>query len=336
MNVYKLKSGKTNGAFQLPLRGILVPREIEGEKLLKAIAYIPGASSFYAEDHKGDQPTKPIWFDDGEFRVSLDDKVLNDLMQAHPWFNTNYVLVNEEATAKEEVKDFELLAKASNAIINEKDEFKLKAMAMVIISLDAATWDPFKCKAELLKYAKNHTKTLLSQLVKVDYEGRLLAALAFSKEIVKYNEFQTAVLWNDDNEGVIIRVAEGESGVDKLGEFLSKKSESSVLVQQRIGTKVDTIASINVVEEIVVSGKTEAQIKAEAIAEYKASLLEEKVEDVPTDSTPAPTVVTEKAKFDSTNLVEVQTMYKTLFEKEIPPRFKNDLVWLNAEINKGI
>lgn len=337
MNVYKLKSGKTNGAFQLPLRGILVPREIEGETLLKAIAYIPGASSFYAEDHKGDQPTRPIWFDDGEFRVSQDDKVLNDLMQAHPWFNTNYALVNEEATAKEEVKDFELLAKASNAIINEKDEFKLKAMAMVIISLDAATWDPFKCKAELLKYAKNHTKTLLSELVKVDYEGRLLAALAFSKEIVKYNEFQTAVLWNDDNEGVIVRVAEGESGVDKLGEFLSKKSDSSNLVMQRIGTKVESIASINIVDEVVVSGKTEAEIKAEAIAEYKASLLKDKAEGEKPDLTPEPEVDnTQKAKFDSKNLVEVQTMYKTIFNKEIPPRFKNDLVWLNAEINKGI
>jgi hypothetical protein len=338
MNVYKLKSGKTNGAFQLPLRGILVPREIDGEILLKAIAYIPGASSFFAEDHKGDQKTKPIWFDDGEFRVSPDDKVLNELMQSHPWFNAHYVLVNEEATAKEEVKDFELLAKATNAIINEKDEFKLKAMAMVIISLDAATWDQFKCKAELLKYAKNHTKTLLAELVKVDYEGRLLAALAFSKGIVKYNEFQTAVLWNDDNEGIIVRVAEGESGVDKLGEFLSKKSDSSNLVMQRIGTKVQSIASINAVGENVLSGKSVEEIKAEAIAEYIASLAEGKDEGGKPDLSPEPPVEDDakKPKFNSTNLVEVQTMYKTITGKEIPPRFKNDLVWLNAEINKGI
>lgn len=354
MNVYKLKSGKTDGAFQLPLRGILVPREIDGEKLLKAIAYIPGANSFYAEDHKGDQPTRPIWFDDGEFRVSPDDKVLNDLMQAHPWFNTHYILVNEEATAKEEVKDFELLAKASNAIINEQDEFKLKAMAMVIISLDAASWDPFKCKAELLKYAKNHTKTLLAELQKVDYEGRLLAALAFSKGIVKYNEFQTAVLWNDDNEGVIIRVAEGESGVDKLGEFLSKKSDSSNLVMQRIGTKAESIAILNVVGEEVISGKTADEIAAEAVEKYKASLPKEKTieeikaelraemdaENVGIDSEPVkdtiPPVVTDKAKFNSTNIVEVQVMYKTITGKEAPSRYKNDLVWLNAEINKVI
>jgi len=269
-------------------------------------------------------------------------------MQAHPWFNTHYILVNEEATAKEEVKDFELLNKASNAIINEKDEFKLKAMAMVIISLEAATWDQYKCKAELLKYAKNHTKSLLKELVKVDYEGRLLAALAFNKGIVKYNEFQTAVLWNDDKEGIITRVAEGESGVDKLGEFLSKKSDSSNLVMQRIGSKVESIASINVTGEEVISGKTAEEIAAEAIEKYKASLPKEKskeelraeilaeieAESAGTDSTPL--VVEEKAKFNSTNLVEVQTMYKTLFNKDVPPRYKNDLVWLNTEINKGI
>jgi len=357
MNVYKLKSGKTSGAFQLPLRGILVSREIEGETFMKEIQYVPGASSFYKEDHKGDAKPRPLWFDDGEIRANPDDKVLNELLQNHPWFPSKYFLVNEEATAREEINDFEKITKASNSIIEEKDDFRLKAMAMIIISLDAANWDPFKCKAELLKYAKNHTATFLTELDKKNYEGRFLAALAFAKGVVKHNQFQTAVLWNDEKEAVIVRVAEGESGVDKLGDFLSTKNENSTAVCQRIGEKVEALYA-NISSEKkettakTIPGKTEKEIADEAIEKYKASLPKVKTEAEireellaemagnskgETSYSGAETPDTKPVTFDNTDLVQVQAKYKEVTGEDAPPRFKNDVNWLNAKIvEKGI
>lgn len=351
MNVYKLKSGKTSGAFQLPLRGILVPRVIEGETFKKEIQYVPGASSYFKEDHKGDSKPRPLWFDDGEIRVDPDDKVLNELLQIHPWFDSKYYLVSEEANAKKEINDFEKITKASNSIINEKDDFKVKAMAMIIISLDAANWDPFKCKAELLKYAKNHSTTLLTELDKPNYEGRFMAALAFAKGVVKHNQFQTAVLWNDDQEGIIVRVAEGEKGVDKLGEFLSTKSEKSTSVWQRIGEKVEALQiDANTVApakgKLEAPAKTEKKIAEEAIERYKATLVPAKTEaeiraeilaelaadqkgDAP--ETGKDPVITDLG-YDVDNIEAVQAKYKELFGKDVANLKKNDLDWINNQI----
>jgi len=345
MNVYKLKSGKTSGAFQLPLRGILVPREIEGETFMKEIQYVPGSSSFYKEDHKGDSKPRPIWFDDGEIRVNPDDKVLNELLQNHPWFSSKFYLVNEEASAKEEINDFERITKASNSIINEKDNFRLKAMAMTVISLDASNWDPFKCKAELLKYAKNHSATLLTELDKANYEARFMSALAFAKGIVKHNEFQTAVLWNDEKAEIIVRVSEGEKGVDKLGDFLSTKSEKSTSVWQRIGEKVEALQANVVTEKTgtfvsTATAKTEAEIAEEAIERYKASQIPVKSEaDIRAEilsefglnsgnqnTDTGNDVKKEDIKgYDSTDLDQVQAKYKELFGKDVANLKKNDL-----------
>lgn len=349
MNVYKLKSGKTSGAFQLPLRGILVPREIGGETFMKEIQYVPGASSFFKEDHKGDSKPRPLWFDDGEIRVNPDDKVLNELLQIHPWFVSKFYLVNEEATAKEEINDFEKITKASNSIFEEKDDFKLKAMAMTIISLDAANWDPFKCKAELLKYAKNHSTTLLTEISKTNYEGRFMAALAFAKGVVKHNQFQTAVLWDDDKEGVIVRVAEGESGIDKLGEFLSTKSEKSTSVWQRIGEKVESMqsaltsnldAKTKESDVNTTPSKSEKEIADEAIEKYKATLtpvkseaeiraeIEKEFEDKLKGQTSSAS--TNDNKDEELNLARAK--YKELFEKDVANLKKNDLDWINSQI----
>lgn len=343
MNIYKLTSGKTSGSFQLPLRGILVARKVDNESILKEIQYVPGASSIYKEDHKGDAKSKSLWFDDGEIRVSLDDKLLNDLLQSHPWFKSKFILVNEEETAKEKVSTFEKSAKAANSILNEKDDDRLVAMAMILISLDASAWNPFKCKAELLEYAKNHSDTLLNAMDKPDYESRFLAALAFNKKIVKYNQFQTAVLWGDESAGLIVRVAEGENGIDKLGEFLSKQSESSTTTLQRIGEKVDDIL-IDSTSKSVTLDKSIEDIKAEGIEEYKATLATSKTEaeiraeiqaefEIKYSRVNANANDTKIVSDDAAvDMEALKAEYKEVTGKEVSPRFYNDPEWIKAKI----
>jgi hypothetical protein len=342
MNIYKLKNGKTSGAFQLPINGVLIPRLVDGETYSKEIQYVPGASSFFKEDHKGDTKPKSIWFDDGELRVSPDNKVLNELLQNHPWFKTKvFFLVNEGEEAKTEIETFEKQTKAANAILNEKDSFRSKSMAMIVISLDAANWDNNKCKAELLKYAAKHSDTLLYEMSKENYEARFLAALAFAKGIVKNNEFNTEVIWADEKGGIIVRVAEGETGVDKLGEFLSKKSESSNTTLQRIGEKVDALLDKNKIEEEFQSGKSIEELQAEAVEAYKATLVNSKTEEELRAEIQAEleakyinniNVTGEQTEPSVLDLEALKAEYKEVVGKELSPRYYNDPEWIKNKI----
>jgi len=333
MNVYKLKNGKTSGSYQLPIRTEMVAKMVDGEKRLKKIHYIPGSDSIFVEDYKGDETSKAVWFEDGEIRVPKENWVLNELLQKHSWFIKHYVLVNEEATAEAEVNEFEILTKASNSIITEKDEYKLQAMAMIVVSMDAANWGAFKCKTELLKYAKNHSKILLAEMAKPDYESRLIATLSFTKQIVKYNAHRTAVVWNDDKEGIIVRVAEGENGIDKLGEFLSKENETSTGVLQRIGEKTDAIESIVSEVPVTTNTKTEEEIRAEIRAELVLEYAPKTGENADIAKQEIPAV--EAKKEGATELSELEKLreeYVAVTGKELSPRFMNDEDWITKKI----
>lgn len=340
MNVYKLKNGKTSGSYQLPIRSEMIAKVVDGEKRLKNVQYIPGANSIFVEDYKGDEKPKPVWFEDGEIRAPEENWVLNELLKKHSWFNKHYVLVNEEATAEAEVSEFEILTKASNSIITEKDEYKLQAMAMIVVSLDASGWGAFKCKTELLKYAKNHSKILLSEMAKPDYEGRLLSALAFNKGFVKYNAHRTAVVWNDEKEGIIVRVAEGQNGIDKLGEFLSKQNEASTLVLQTIGQKTEeadalkeVVATKKIAAPITADVKTEAELRAELKAELKAEMEAEKAnaDITPKDDVPTEPVVKD-APAEPSELELLREQYKAAVGKDLSPRYYNDPEWIKTKI----
>lgn len=332
MNVYKLKNGKTSGSFQLPIRTEMVAKMVDGEKRLKKIHYIPGSDSIFVEDYQGDEDPKAVWFEDGEIRVPDENWVLNELLKKHSWFGKNYVLVNEEATAKAEVDEFEILTRASNSIITEKDEFKLQAMAMIVVSLEAADWGAFKCKTELLKYAKNHSKVLLAEMAKPDYESRLIAALSFTKQIVKYNAHRTAVVWNDKKEGIIVRVAEGETGIDKLGEFLSKENETSTGVLQRIGEKIETTAVISL-DVPVVATKSEAELRAEIRAEMELEYAPKKEVATELPKLEIPAVAEEKIGADGlSDLERLREEYVAVLGKDLSPRFMNDVNWITTKI----
>lgn len=345
MNVYKLKNGKTQGAFQLPLKNEMALKEVKGEaSRLKKIHYIPGVDSIFVEDYKGDQKTEPVWFEDGELRVSENNWALNEIMQKHAWFNKHYVLVNEEATAKAEVDSFVEITKASNAIIMENDEHKLRAMAMAIISLDAVNWEPFKCKAQLLNYAKKHSNVMIAEMAKKDYESRYIAAMAFSRNLVKYNLHHNAVVWNQGSEGIIVRVADGETGVDKLGALLSKQNETSESVLKSLGELTDELfieKSQNDSPEAIkakLRKEVEAELRAEMKAEAKRTTTAEEVakpkaEPVTEEKAEEVDETTDAVDYTKLSLEELQAAYTRITEKNLSIKFAKDREWMIAKIN---
>lgn len=327
----------------------------------KLINYFPGSDSIYVEDQKSDVKAKEVEFfyndilSDPATSIMVDENntSLLNYLKAHAFFGHHYYIHNEDLLAENKLADYDKIEKAFS-LIKETDDFKVKAIALVVFKIDAHGWSPTKAKAELKEKATKNPDMIINAIEADGYEARYLAALAFYSGIVKDNNTSTAVVWNDENQSEILKLAVGENGIQKLGEKLSVSNEESNLILQQIGTKLNALNSAPAAENFkvknaeVVSGKTAEQIAAEAVEAYKASLPKAKTEaeiraeilaeldgNAP-DTAPVDTTAKDTVTFDSTDLVQVQAKYKELFGKDAPINKKNNLDWLNAEIAKGI
>lgn len=312
-NVYKLTNGKTKGGWQLPLTDVLIEQIKDGKSEgLKRIKYVKGVKSFFAEDLAGDLKPLQIWFDNGSLSVAKIDKLTNSLLMAHPWYGKFYELYDPNTEAIKKLSELRVKG-AARKLIEESEPEKLKAIALAIFGVNAFNWSESTCELELLKYADTNPTQLQNELKSKDYESKYLSALAFSKNIVTHNPGKTAVVWNDSTNGVILRLAKGESGIHKLGELLSTRTDESELILQEIGARLDKL-------EVKVA-KPQAEIIAEKdkeMAELKAKLRAYENADV------------NKEKL---TLEQVSEIYESKLGK-IPNNKKNDLEWLTNKINE--
>lgn len=334
----------------------------------KLINYFPGSDSYFVEDQKSDVKAKEVEFFYNDVLsdpatsifVDEDNKCLIGYLKAHTFFNHHYYIHNEDQLAENKLANLDKIEKAFS-LIKENEDLKIQAMALAIFKEEAYGWSPTKCKAELKERATTAPDVIINAMESDRYESKYLSALAFYSGIVKENQLKGAVVWNDEDEGVILRIAKGENGIKVLGDLLYVENDETRLIFQEIGirlNKYSSVEDVTVNEPKFVSGKTPEQIKAEAIAEYKASLKTEaeiKAEAIaeykatlgdgaaanteedpiaPVDDFTIATVGDDG--YDKTNLEEVQAKYKEVSGKEAPTNKKNDLDWLNAAIAKGI
>jgi len=322
----------------------------------KLINYYPGSDSYFVEDQKSDVKAKEVEFFYNDVLsdpatsifVDEDNKCLIGYLKAHTFFNAHYYIHNEDQLAENKLADYDKIEKAFS-LIKENEDLKVQAMALAIFKEEAFGWSATKCKAELKEKATRNPDVIINAIESEKYESRYLSALAFYAGIVKEDQLKGAVIWNDEDAGVVLRIAKGENGITKLGELLSTVSDESTLVLQEIGIRLNKntpVENLKVIGANTVTGKTEDQIKEEAIAEFKASLApvkteaEIRAEILAEMAGGAPDVVVVDKKeviaFDATNLEQVQAKYKEVTGKNMPVNMKNNIDWLNAEINKGI
>lgn len=332
----------------------------------KLINYFPGSDSIFVEDQKSDVKAKEVEFTYNDtltdpatsIMVDEDNKCLIDYLKAHSFFNHHYYIHNEDQLAKNKLANLDKIEKAFS-LIKENEDLKIQAMALAIFKEEAYGWSPTKCKAELKERATTAPDIIINAMESDRYESKYLSALAFYSGIVKENQLKGAVVWNDEDEGVILRIAKGENGIKVLGDLLYVENDETRLIFQEIGIRLNKYSSVEEVtvnEPKFVSGKTPEQIAKEAVEAYKASLPKAKTEaeiiaeykatlgDVaaadevgpiaPIDDFTIATVGDDG--YDKTNLEVVQAKYKEVSGKEAPTNKKNDLDWLNAAIAKGI
>lgn len=313
-NIYRLVGIKPI-SFQLPLKETFVKKFVEEngqkkDKGFRRIKYVPGTDSIFAEDIQGDLQPQQIWFDNGDVVAYKDDKLLNEIMTQHPWFGKKYILWSQD---KEDEQKLSLQrAKASaRQLIDDADKYKIKAIALAVKGPQAINWTDNKCELELREYADTDPKELQKAMDGSDYQAKVLAGLAFVKNLVKENPGQTAVVWSD-SEGVILKLAKGENGIRELGRFLSNVTPESKLVLQSIAERLEAIDTNTAKEESKESDK-DAEI-----ARLKAELEKHKSKG-------------EKQK-ELTEVQKARSEYKSLYKADVPNNMKNNLVWMNNRI----
>ncbi len=301
--------------YQIPLKNMMLPKTVNGQRVQKRVHYIPGVESVYVEDYKGDEKPKEVWMSDGFLDVHPDNKPLIFLLKNHRWFNKKFELVDSEAKALKELDQYDAIENALEKV-NVTSDDEAQAIAVVIIGEGMLSKSNTEIRAALKRMAHKEAKTLLHEMVKPDYKARYVAALGLMKGVVLTNAGQTAVTWSDGK--VIVTVPVGKKPVDVLGSFLSENSEQSMITLQEI----QTLIKRSYVKNVPVTAENEIN-----------DIIEEKTltDTLPTDQND---VVLDPTKDEPPiSLEEARRLYKEMFEKDVANNKKNDLAWILAQLN---
>lgn len=311
--IYRLRGNYTESrGIQLPLKNQFIEKFIEENnqkisKGYKKIVYIPGSDSIFVEDQKGDLKPKSIWFRFGELRVDEKDHVLIKIMEQHPWNGIKYDLWSEELETERKLEASRARARAIQ-LIDDSNEDQIKAIALAIFGEKALIWDENKCELKLREEAESDPKTLVNTMSEGGYEAKLIAGMAFAQGVVEQSKAKKAVVWAD-SDGVIIRLAKGENGVQELGRYLANRTQESEEVIDAITERVDNL---------FVDGKQSESEKDAYIKELEAKLAKAQKSDEGANK----------------ELLDAREAYKEKFNKDVPPNKKNDLDWINNKVSQ--
>jgi len=239
VNVYRLIGSKT------PLSWGLKQHEVGilDNGVYRFINYFKGSSSIFVDDdaNKNRKPTKITFeFNDDkhtEFYANKGDVMLNKYLQAHPAFGIDYELFSEDVSNQKKLDDFDKKERALE-LIKSADDFETQARAMAVFGNSAYGWDAIKSKAELKERAFTDPDSIINKFSAKDFESKYLAALAFSAKIITENQFNNAVIWNDEYKNTIVPLAVGENGIEKLGDLIASGTDEARTLIQEIGKRI--------------------------------------------------------------------------------------------------
>lgn len=311
----------------------------------KFINYYKGENSVFTEDIKN-KDLKPSNVPEFTYdyltkrtQLTFDDSDVNlyNYLTTHPWFKKKYDIYSKDIEASAKLNAYEKIEKALG-YIKESDDNKIRANAISIFGLHVFGKSAKECAADLKEKAIQKPDAIISAFEADDYQTKYLVSLAFCKGIIKNNPTSTAVVWNDKVEGVLVHVAQGENGIEKLTGILQNSTEESRLILQEFQSRMDK-ADKNISYSGANSGLTD-QVLKEKDAEIEAlrkQLAEANNTNQPaTQSTdtiaPVVTTIVPDKPLEELTLEEAQGLYKAVLESDVPVRYKNDKEWLIEKI----
>jgi hypothetical protein len=334
--------GKTPSTWGLPQTNVMGVKPGKGKKF---IDYYPGEDSCFVEDifakNKDLKPAKVPLFKyvpqtkSTELHVDETNVSLVNYLKTHPWFGIKFSIFSKEKQAKSDLAEFENVEKALE-LIKESDENKLKAIAMTVFGLNSFYKSNVQCAAELKAKAIKDPKVIIEALEATNYETKYVAGLAFVSEIIKLNPTHTAIVWSQD-DGVILHVAQGENGLDKLTSFLTNETKEAQVLLQEFNTRLERKERMIAKAEDSVKLLSEKDSEIEALKKELEEAKQQKIKDEEDWKANLPNMdrdEEDESGPEPSVLEQLQADYVKKFEKEVPFRYKNDENWLAKELSK--
>lgn len=327
--------GKTPSTWSLPQSNVMAPKDEKGNKF---IAYYPGEDSCFVEDivaknkdlRPADVPLFEYNVSSKQTELAVDEKniALIRYLKTHPWFGVKYSIFSKDGQAKKDLTEFENVEKALE-LIKESDELKVQAISMAIFGLSSFNKSYTQCAAELKAKAIREPLVIIQAMEATNYETKYVSGLAFVSNIIKLNPTHTAIVWADSSEGVILHVAQGENGLDKLTNFLTNETKEAQVLLQEFNTRLERKERMAVRSED--SDKLLSE-KDREIAELKRQLAESNKPTAPIVTEKVAEDLEEKAEKEKSTLEQLQEDYENKFGKEAPIAYKNNEVWLAKKL----
>lgn len=324
---FRLITGKKDGTYTLK-RGMGLK-----EGVMRNISYRPGAKSIYDEDNEKNavKPEAVVFrYNDilndpaVQIIVPATNKTLLDFLRTHELYGRHYI---EYDADKEAAKDLTLYDDKERAfeLVRESDDIKSQAKAMVLFGISVFNESINVIKKKLKETADKNPRAVIKAFEAEDYTGKYLAGLAFCSGIIKTNLTHTAVIWNDASQGVIIPVAKGENGIDKLGELLSMKTDQSETLLQEFQARLDK------------AGAKEANgmTLTEGVVAEKQKALDEKdaeIEALKKQLAEAKKATAEPVNYSGLSLEEATELYKEQKGKDVPPAQTKNREWIISKL----
>jgi hypothetical protein len=329
--------GKTPSTWSLPQSNVMSPKDEKGNKF---IAYYPGEDSCFVEDivaknkdlRPADVPLFEYNVSSKQTELAVDEKniALIRYLKTHPWFGIKYVIYSKDGQAKKDLTEFENVEKALE-LIKESDELKVQAISMAIFGLSSFNKSYTQCAAELKAKAIREPLVIIQAMEATNYETKYVSGLAFVSKIIKLNPTHTAIVWADSSEGVILHIAQGENGLDKLTNFLTNETKEAQVLLQEFNSRLERKERMVARSEDVDKALSE---KDAEIAELKRQLTEANAVKVEApEVTESKEDATDEIPKDGKSILEqLQEDYKLKFNSEVPIRYKNDEVWIAKKL----
>lgn len=300
---FRLTGDKRPESWQLPFTGLMLPKDVNGQKALKEVHYIPGAPSIWKEDYKGDEKPRQVFFEKGVLDVDPLDRNLLELCYKHPWFNIKFERYSRTDEARTKIEKYELQRKAEDKVMLS-DVIEMKATAITLFGEGIINMSDWEVKAMLMEESRKDPEKILNIMGDQNYFAKYTGALALLRGVIEINHTRTAVVWADGR--TIVRVATGKDPIQKLADFLSEPTEEAKVTLQELG------------ESIKNKHSSRKSVEEQILEDQKAVSSSDEDEDV--DQAPEMTVA------------EARELYKKQHGKQVPPRFINDIQWIKDRL----
>lgn len=323
-----LSSGHQPNSWDLPQYHVMAIKPDAGKKF---IAYYKGEDTIYTEEmyikNKDIKPSKIPSFEYNELHkrteLNVDDSDTNLVLylKSHPWFGKKFNITNKELEANNKLSSFVKVEQALE-LIKEAGADEVKATAVAVLGFNYFSKTNAECTADLKERAFKNPDDIITTMKASDYEARYISSVAFCENIIESNPTSTAIVWAD-NKGIIIHVAKGENGMNKLAEFLNSNTAESEAVLQEFGIRVDKLKKQKADEKFDPSAvKKELSDKDKEIAELKAML-------AANAGTPEP----EEPKKEYNTIEEAIAAYKEQKGEDVPVAKANNLNWIVKQLS---